>query len=118
MATGFLFVAFFDTESFMFRGREPSMRLEEMKQWYSTHSNSKAKEIDSSTKVVDEDQLISEESQLNDDIVSELSDDDVVDNVKEKKEKITFRNRKVNFNLNLDDNILEITYIKPLDNTI
>ena len=91
------------------------MRLEEMKQWYSTHSNSKAKEIDSSTKVVDEDQL---ERQLNDDIVSELSDDDVVDNVKEKKEKITFRNRKVDFYLNLDVNILEITYIKRLDNTI
>lgn len=85
----FLFAVFFDFEAALFRGREPKMRVEEIRQWYSRDSITKGKENDSS----------SDMSDIKDEEESDKKGVEVADNeenhTSKKKEKVTFRDSKV-----------------------
>ena len=95
----FLFAMFFDFESFMFRGREPQQRLEDIQQRFSRQSITKAKEIDdsSTTKSIksDEENKKEEESAVANNENEQLTE---ASSSHEKKDKQTFRDRKVNIN--------------------
>lgn len=78
----------------MFKGREPRRRLEEIKQRYTRDSVTRAKEIDSTSIKIDDlkdsdvNNQEDEEQVVENEQVSDVTD-------KNKKSKLTFRNRKV-----------------------
>ena len=89
-----MFAVFFDFESFMFKGREPRRRLEEIKQRYTRDSVTRAKEIDSASIKIDDLKDSDANNQEGEEEVAEIEQvSDVTD--KNKKSKLTFRNRKV-----------------------
>lgn len=90
-----MFAMFFDFESFLFRGREPKQRLEDMQRRFSRQSITKAKEIDDSslTKSIKSDDTNKEEESAANNENEEVTE---ASSSHEKKDKQTFRDRKVN----------------------
>ena len=83
-------ITFFDFESMMFRGREPSMRVQELKQWYTRDSKTSAKHIDSTSTNLPQ----TDDSENTDNVVAHVDGEKEL-LPKTKKDKLTFRNRKV-----------------------
>lgn len=89
LLSGIAFAAFFDFENFMFRGREPMTKIEEMKKIYDRAP--KAKEItDESKATIDDDTAVQNTDDNDEQVGTELKD-----KASKKKAKMTFRNRKV-----------------------
>ena len=74
----------------MFKGREPTRRIDELKQRYTRDSVTKAKEIDSTSTKIDD---LKDSDDNNKDEEDSVDVSDATD--KNKKSKLTFRNRKV-----------------------
>ncbi len=85
---GLTFMLFFDFENFLFRGREPEEKINEVKAWYARDHVPKAKEIsgteiESNSSIIED--LETDSSQL----------DEKDDSSKTKSKKSSFRDRKV-----------------------
>lgn len=90
------FVLFFDFESLFLRGQEPSMKMKEFKQIYDRNWVPKAKEISSSSGAGNfSAELKSESEFVNDSDIDEQNHEHTNLSKTKKKDKLTFRNRKV-----------------------